>query len=103
GDVEQRRVRRTVGEWWQSRVDDLDAQLDRLQATQGPETGSTVRVQLDFDAVGVLKHDRHQRFYSLRREQTSVVFETEPIYFERLRVVCALSEVLVGVIRQEGI
>ncbi len=87
----------------QSRVDDFDAQLDRLQATQRSEPGSTVRVQLDFDAVGVLKHDRHQRFYPFRREQTSGILETEPIYFERRRVAGALREILIGVFGRDGI
>src|SRR5215510_5735329 len=103
GEVEQRRVRRTIGEWRQSRVDDFDAQLDRLQTAQGSEPGSTVRMQLDFDAVGVLKHDRHQRFYPLRREQTSGIFEAETIYFERCRIAGALREVLIGVFGRDGI
>jgi hypothetical protein len=54
-------------------------------------------VKLDFDAVGVLKHDRHQRFYPLGCQQAAGIFETEPIDFERRRIAGSLREVLIGV------
>ena len=102
-DVEQRRIRRTVGQRRQRGVDDLDAELDRFETAERTETGGAVGVQLDGNAVGVGEHDRHQRLHAFRREQAAGIFEAEPIDFERRGLAGALGEIFIGVFRRDRI
>ncbi len=53
GDIEERRIRRAVGQRRQRGVDDLDAELDRFETAKRAEAGGAVGVQLDRNAVGI--------------------------------------------------
>src|SRR5512145_2456123 len=52
-DVEQRRVRRAVGQWRQRRINGLDTELYGFETAKRAETGGAVGVQLDRNAVSV--------------------------------------------------
>jgi hypothetical protein len=55
-------------------------------------------VQLDGNATGILKNNRHESSYSFGREQAAGIFEAQPVYFERGRISGSLREILIGVL-----
>ena len=56
--------------------------LDRLQAGWRAQPGGAVGVKLDRFTVGILEDQRNQRAGSLRREQSSRIFEADARHVE---------------------
>src|SRR5439155_22568849 len=98
-EVKRCRTRRSVGQGGQGGVNNLDPKLDRFQAAERSESGSTVSMELHRNSIGVLKDNRHQSLYSLGREQPAGIFEAEAVDFERCGLAGALGKILVGMLR----
>ena len=99
-NVEERRIRRAVGERGDRGVDRRDAELDRFETTKRAEAGVAVRVKLHRLVFRFAQDQRNQPARRFRREQSAGVFETNPRNIELGGFPRALDEILIGVLRR---
>ena len=77
--VENRRLRRAVGQRWNRRVDGFDAELDRFEIAERPQAVVAMGVKLHRGCAGIPDDHGDQRARALGCQQTADVLEANAV------------------------